>query len=170
MRVNEPSLLKQLAGDLELELAKLNRLAEQVQQLQQNILQSPIYADSFYESLALKLHNFYTGCERMFSLISTELNGGLPKGADWHRRLLSRMATEQEDRRAVIQPTTESHLSEFLRFRHVVRNIYGFELDVEKLKQLLERYPLAWKTLDSDICDFADWLRALADRLERQSR
>ena len=166
MRTNEPSLLRELAGDLELELAKLNKLRLQVQQLQQNIDDAPRYAESFYESLALKFHNFYTGCERIFSLISMELNGGVPKSADWHRRLLSRMVVDREDRKFVILAETEKQLQEFLGFRHVVRNIYGFELDREKLDQLLVRYPLAWDLLEKDIRAFVDWLRELSERLD----
>ena len=169
MRVDEPDLLEQLASDLDLELVKLEMLAEQVQQLQHNLSKAPIYADSFYESLALKFHNFYTGCERIFNLISTELNGGLPKSGDWHRRLLSRMVADREDRKAVIRTETERYLNEFLRFRHVVRDIYGFELNVEKLNQLLTKYPLAWQLFDTDIKAFANWLRELASCLEENS-
>lgn len=147
MRIDEPSLLQQLAGDLEAELVKLKRLTDEIQKLQQNILEAPVYADAFYESLALKFHNFYTGCEHIFSRIANELNGGLPQGGDWHRRLLTRMAIDGENRKAVIRAETESQLSEFLRFRHVVRNVYGFDLDADKLDGLLERYPPAWNLL-----------------------
>ena len=38
----------------------------------------------FMESIALKLHNFYTGCERIFSKIANDLNGGLPQTPEWH--------------------------------------------------------------------------------------
>lgn len=166
MRTNEPDVLRQLAGDLEIEVDKLERLSEQVQQLQQNLSTAPMYADSFYESLALKFHNFYTGCERIFSLISIELNGGLPKSADWRRRLLSRMSVDREYRKAVISIETEAALRDFLRFRHVVRNIYGFELDVEKLNLLLTQYPEAWRLFALDSKQFVAWLRQLADKIE----
>ena len=166
MRTHEPSLLRELAGDLELELAKLAKLEQQIQRSQNDIAEAPVYADSFHESLALKLHNFYTGCERIFSLISAELNGGVPKSADWHRRLLARMVVDREDRKAVIVTETEKHLQEFLRFRHVVRNIYGFELDIEKLDRLLEKYPIAWQSLEQDVTIFVQWLRELAMNLE----
>ena len=39
----------------------------------------------------LKLHNFYTGCERIFQMVISKLNGAPPSGFDWHRRLLDRM-------------------------------------------------------------------------------
>ncbi|MGB3765162.1 MAG: hypothetical protein WA947_01280 [Phormidesmis sp.] len=166
MQTREPGLLRELAGDLEMELAKLHELQLQVQALQRDIVEAPRYAASFYESLALKFHNFYTGCERIFSLISTALNGGVSKSADWHRRLLSRMTVDREDRKAVITVETEKQLQEFLGFRHVVRNIYGFELDVEKLDRLLEKYPSTWNLIDRDIRLFIDWLRELAMHLE----
>ena len=34
------------------------------------------------------LADFYMGVERIFKIIAEELNGGTPKGEDWHKRLL----------------------------------------------------------------------------------
>jgi hypothetical protein len=48
------------------------------------------------ESAALRLHNFYTGCERIFRLIAAEVNGGVPKDLDWHKRLLTQVGLEIE--------------------------------------------------------------------------
>lgn len=45
----------------------------------------------YIESTALRLHNFYTGCERIFKYITSEVNGALPDTWDWHRRLLHQM-------------------------------------------------------------------------------
>lgn len=74
MRPHEPHVLKNLASDIELELSMLAKLESSIQQTQQNPKVEPDYNEAFYESLALKFHNFYTGCERIFSLVSTELN------------------------------------------------------------------------------------------------
>lgn len=162
MRNYDPDVLRELAGDLELELAKLAKLEEQIGRSQRNIRKAPEYAEDIYESLALKFHNFYTGCERIFSLIAVELNGGLPKSSDWHRRLLARMAAERDDRKAVISSETAKLIQEFLAFRHVVRNIYGFELDTERLERLIEKYPLTWNRFEQEIQLFIEWLRELA--------
>jgi hypothetical protein len=49
----------------------MQRLERNILAVQQEIQQDPKRAKLFYELQALKLHNFYTGCERIFSLIVT---------------------------------------------------------------------------------------------------
>lgn len=90
------------------------------------------------ESAALRLHNFYTGCERIFKLIISEVNGGVPHELDWHKRILTQVSLEIKDiRPAVISLKTRKDLEELLRFRHIVRNIYGFELKSERIEALI---------------------------------
>jgi hypothetical protein len=48
----------------------------------------------------------------------------------------------------------------------VVRNIYGFELETERLTELVERYPFVWQQFRSETQNFILWLRALAEQLE----
>ena len=47
-------------------------------------------------------------------------------------------------------------------FRHAVRNIYGFELDTERLERLIEKYPLTWNRFEQETQFFIEWLRELA--------
>lgn len=74
MKTHDPDVLSELAGDLELELAKLAKLEEQIGRSQRNMNKAPEYAEDIYESLALKFYSFYTGCERIFSEISMALS------------------------------------------------------------------------------------------------
>jgi hypothetical protein len=105
------------------------------------------------------LHDFYTGAERIFEKIAPELNGGLPAGPMWHRELLNNMALELPGiRPAVIQQTTARKLEEFLRFRHLFRNLYGFELEWSKLKLLLQQLPTTMAALRGDLERFTDFL------------
>lgn len=46
-----------------------------------------------------------------------------------------------------------------------MRNIYGYELDGERVRQLVTRYPEVWQQLEYDIEQFIAWLLALASRL-----
>ena len=116
----------------------------------------------------MKLHNFYTGCERIFRTIASELNGAPPTGFDWHRRLLERMGAAWQGRPALLALGSVENLREYLAFRHVVRNIYGFELDVEHIGRLVGRYPAVWGLVEADIQRFMAWLHALADELAPQ--
>jgi hypothetical protein len=166
MKALSPEAIRELGSDIELELSRLAHLQQTIQVAQEEVQRDPLHADLFYESLALKLHNFYTGCERIFRLVATEMNGGLPAGADWHKRLLDRMSDERQGRPAVLSASTASALQEFLGFRHVVRSVYGYELDPERIAQLLSRYPQVWRDLEQDLRQFGAWLRAFADQLE----
>lgn len=84
---------------------------------------------AYVESAALKLHNFHTACERIFERIAKELDGTLPEAPDSHVRLLRTMSSDVPGvRPSVITPALAERLSEFLRFRHVVRNVYGFDI------------------------------------------
>ncbi|MBD2424838.1 hypothetical protein [Phormidium sp. FACHB-1136] len=154
--------IRELAADIEGELARLGQLEQAIQRVQHEIDQDPSRRDLFYENLALKLHNFYTGCEKILQLVAVELNGGLPSGADWHKRLLDRMSERREGRPAVLTPETATRLREFLGFRHIVRNLYGFELDPNRVAALVANYPAVWVNMKTDVSAFIDWLRALA--------
>ena len=43
------------------------------------------------------LHDFYSGIERIFRIISLEVDNNLPKGDSWHRDLLKRMTLETKN-------------------------------------------------------------------------
>jgi hypothetical protein len=158
--------LRETIRDINNEIARLTQLQGQIHQAQTEITKNPALSSLLYESLALKLHNFYTGCERIFQIIASELNGGLSSSYDWHRRLLIRMANPQAERPAVLTPETAKRLEEYLAFRHVVRNIYGFELDPRRLDNLLKNYDQTWSAFQQDIQQFLEWLSQLTEYLE----
>ena len=61
--------------------------------------------DVYLESVALNLHGFYSGLERLFELIARRVDQNLPSGDTWHRDLLNQMAQDvRELRPAVISP------------------------------------------------------------------
>jgi hypothetical protein len=165
MRQINPNEIREIIVDIENEMARLEELAKQIQFVQLEMAKNPEYVNIFTESLALKLHNFYTGCERIFQIIASELNGGLPSGYDWHRRLLNRMGTDQAERPCILRETTVQQLTEYLSFRHVVRNIYGFELQQQRVEYLVENYYKTWQSFKQDIDEFLLWLKAIADNL-----
>lgn len=165
MQSISPERLRGVAADMSAELSRLQQLAEDVAFVHAEIARDPGHARLFYENLALKLHNFYTGCERLFQTVAAELNGAPPGGFDWHRRLLERMGVAWGDRPAVLSSDSINGLREFLAFLHVVRNLYGFELDAERIERLIARYPVVWSQVEADIRRFIAWLETLADQL-----
>lgn len=67
MRAMSPKRLRGVADDSSTELERLQRLSEDIAFVPAEIARDPGHARLFYENLALTLHNFYTGCERIFS-------------------------------------------------------------------------------------------------------
>ncbi|MFQ5596128.1 MAG: hypothetical protein ACE5HA_18455 [Anaerolineae bacterium] len=92
----------------------------------------PDQQDHFLNSLALSLHSFYNGLERIFETIARQLDPAFPSGEWWHRDLLERMGQEIPGMRpAVLSADSIEKLDEFLAFRHRVRNIYTFNLEYD---------------------------------------
>ena len=53
-------------------------------------------------------------------------------------------------------------LAELLRFRHVVRHLYAYELESDQVLRLLQRALELWPSVDQQLELFEAWLRELA--------
>lgn len=97
------------------------------------------------------LHDFYTGVEKVFISLARELDGYVPHAEGWHRLLLEQMSLSLPDKRpALINHELAGDLQEYLAFRHRFRNLYGFELEWSRMRELvvglpdvLERFEMA---------------------------
>ncbi|MBW1791008.1 MAG: antitoxin [Deltaproteobacteria bacterium] len=115
------------------------------------------------DSVALNLHGFYSGLERLFELISRHVDQSVPAGEIWHRDLLQQMCQEIPNvRPAVISSGTISSLDELRRFRHLVRNVYTFNLVPGKMESLVLDLPELWSKVKAELLAFADFLSELA--------
>ncbi len=155
-----------LAAEIRQELGSLERLAEEIPVTWAKGRTLPD-ADRrpYVESTALRLHNFYTACERIFEKVAGEINGGLPQTPDWHLRLLRTMTLEVPGvRPRVLSPELADRLTDYLRFRHVVRNIYGFELHEERIDPLVQDLAQVFKELQDELEDLLSYLEELGHR------
>jgi hypothetical protein len=119
--------------------------------------------DDYWDGVALNLHGFYSGVEQVFEDIARTLDGGLPSGAEWHTSLLRQMTVEMTDLRpAVIQTGTRQCLDEYRGFRHIVRNVYAFNLRPSRLAELVMDAPGCCANLATDLLAFADFLEKTA--------
>ena len=110
-------------------------------------------------TIALSLHSFYSGASRIVRDVATDLDGSLPSSNDWHRRLLRQMASNTPDiRPAVLDNPTLKALNELCAFRHVVRNVYSFDLIPEKVEALADNLPDIYALLESDLRKFTHFL------------
>lgn len=142
----------------------LARLVQRTTERWKTAQEAPAEQDVYLESAALNLHGFYAGVERLFELIARHVDGDLPAGEKWHHDLLQQMAIHDLDvRPAVISQETAATLDQFRRFRHLVRNVYTFNLVPEKMKPLVADLPGLWDQLRAELLAFADFLDALAD-------
>ena len=87
----------------------------------------------------------------------------VPTGGDWHLELLQQMAVERPQvRPPVLSAETCEALNEYLRFRHVVRNIYAFEFDPDRLGRLVRGLDSVLSQVRKELQAFADFLEQLA--------
>ena len=94
------------------------------------------------------------------------MNGALHHTPDWHLRLLRMMTLDvPKVRPQVLTPELAERLTELLRFRHVVRNIYGFELHEEKVGPLVQEIDGLWRELQGQIEEFVAYLEELGQEL-----
>lgn len=83
------------------------------------------------------LHDFYCGIEKIFERIAVAIDRSFPKGENWHTELLLQMAKSlRKTRGKIISQDLMQKLKEFLRFRHLFRHIYGFELKWDRIRPL----------------------------------
>lgn len=91
--------------------------------------------DLYLDGVALNLHSFYSGLERLFELIALNIDGIKPDSETWHRELLKQMSSEvNQVRPAVISNSTFVKLDTYRGFRHVARNVYSINFDPMKVQ------------------------------------
>lgn len=119
--------------------------------------------DYYLDAVALNLHGFYSGVERLFELTARHIDRAVPNGESWHQNLVSQMAQEMSDvRPAMISADVAASLDEYRRFRHLVRNVYATNLVPSKMQGLLERLPPLWNRLRAELVAFAVFLEQIA--------
>jgi hypothetical protein len=114
--------------------------------------------EDYLDGVALNLHSFYTGAERIFEEIAREIDGSIPVGPEWHRDLLMQMSAELSGiRPPVIGRELLNCLDDYRGFRHVVRNVYSFTLIPSRLQELVSALRSCYDALFtglSSLCDF----------------
>ncbi len=140
------------------ELQELERVVSRCEDIW---AQSEASGDERYlDGVALNLHSFYTGLERIFELVISEIDEAIPSGSNWHQALLRLAATDiPQLRPALISDATRNALDRYRGFRHVVRSIYSFELDKEQMVPLLSHLRAVFESAKVELTRFAEALR-----------
>ena len=146
-----------LVGRIRQELEELQRVLGRIKEGWERSRRSN--DDYYLDGVALNLHGFYSGFERIFTHIAETIDGDLPHGEDWHRLLLQQMRNEIPGvRPAVISTETGKILDDLRKFRHVVRNAYTHYLDPARLGKLVEASSEIFAQLNAEISAFAAFL------------
>lgn len=115
--------------------------------------------DGFLDGVALNLHGFYAGVERIFKDIAHTMDGSLPEGSDWHQNLLLQMTAEIPSiRPPVLSKPTKDMLDDYRGFRHVIRNIYTFNIKPTRLLELTNSLMICFKSFSNDLTVFIAFL------------
>ena len=149
-----------LAGRLEQILQDVGRVIQRMGHLLEKANQTG--DDGYLDGVALNLHSFYAGMESCFEDIARTVDGGLPTSANWHQELIQQMAADMKEvRPSVIQPATRECLDEYRAFRHLVRNIYAFNLKPERVAALAGDAARCFSRCKQDLDAFIHFLREI---------
>jgi len=89
-----------LANRIRNEFVELARIIDRIKEGWQRAQQSE--DDLYLDSIALNLHGFYGGLERLFELIASNIDGNVPTGANWHQLLLEQISSEIPHKRPAV--------------------------------------------------------------------
>jgi uncharacterized tellurite resistance protein B-like protein len=152
-----------LAGRIRQDLAEIERIVLRVERAVDAAHQGGIHPDLCVDSAALNLHDCYSGIERLFEQVASTVDQSVPSTRDWHRDLLRQMTVAVPGLRPqVVSSDTATGLDEYRRFRHVVRNVYAFNLDPERVAQLAADLRPAVARASGELQAFAAFLEGVA--------
>jgi hypothetical protein len=150
-----------LSAKITADLADLERLVNRADLIFQKAIETN--DDAYLDGLALNLYSFYAGVEHIFEAIARTIDGTVPDDPNWHQSLLRQMMVEIPTvRPPVIAQETYDCLEEYRSFRHVVRNVYTFNLRGSRIKELAADLRACLTMVSHDLTQFAQFLQQLA--------
>ena len=108
---------------------------------------------NFWEKCGISqiLHSFYNGIEKILLLLIKN-NEFMYVNADrWHSELFAKAFEMRINGTQIFRSELKELLSELLKFRHVVRNSYGFDLEWDKMINMVYNLENTWEMAKTDI-------------------
>lgn len=148
------------------ELANINQLQVELKRKKVFDNQDGLIDDNFFiRGIGSILHDYYVAVENVLKIACSELDENLPEGLNWHMDLLRQASLDlPEIRPAIISKETTNRLDKFRAFRHFFRNVYGFNLDLKRIKELLSILPETTDSFTNDINKFCKALDQLSEK------
>ncbi len=138
-----PKDIKIIYARINEELDNIAALVDELQRKQLYGESTGIEEDSFFlRSIGSILHDFYVAVENILKIICSEVDENLPEGSQWHMLLLKQASYDiPEVPPAIISKKTMARLDKYRAFRHIFRNVYGYNLDSTRIKELILELP-----------------------------
>lgn len=154
--VNRESLIQRISN----ELTKIDKTIKRIERALEKIDALPIDAKEFIErALAADLAEVYTGFEKIFERIASEVDKHIPSGSQWHKDLLTQMAEHRPERPPVVSQVTHRRLGRLLKYRHKEKNIYGDELIYANSEKHAKRVSKLFDNVSKELDAFTAFLR-----------
>jgi hypothetical protein len=90
----------------------------------------------------------------MLILILKHHDEELPGGHKWHMELLDKAFVSNRNRKQIFQIELQKVLDEYLKFRHIVRHMYGFMLEWTRMEDLVTNVKSVWQNVKDDMNKF----------------
>ena len=149
-----------MVSRVQCELGEIKKITERIQLGWEKAQKTS--DDLYIDSVALNLHDFYNGLERLFEFITENIDGMKLSGNRWHQELLRQMTFALNGiRPAVITLELSEKLDEYRSFRHLVRNVYAHQFKPERIRHLIENISIVFKECERQLSEFCQYLRSL---------
>ena len=156
-----------LIAEIKQELASLDQLTQECNEFYE-LNRAEIDTTANLRVLGSILHDFYTCIEKIFRKIAISIEEDLPSDISWHSTLLDRMNLEIPSiRKPVIDEDLKDKLYDYLRFRHIFRNVYGFKLNWDKMGYLVKSIRNTQETIEKQITNFLEFLDKIKENQNR---
>ncbi len=139
---------EQLKKDLLFEQSQLELIIAKIKQTKNNITEVNTAAIATY------LMNFYNGIENIMKRCAKEYYKKMPKGNDWHKQLLQQSCMFNKNKLSLFGKEIIDKLYNYLTFRHFFIHGYGFKLNWDKMKSLVDNIDELWLEIKNQLAEF----------------
>jgi len=134
MRRNE-SVILTLVAEIKNDMRVIERILKQIEALRDE-LDDP----NKLIAVGYHLHNLYSAFEHTFERIASVFENTIEDPSKYHIELLNRMSIDIDGiRPKLLSPENHKILNELRSFRHVFRYSYDFELDLDRIRLIIDK-------------------------------
>lgn len=147
------------AGRVRHELGDLDRLFDRLRTVSARARVAQIDREVYFDAVALYLHDLYVGVECILVLVSEGVDDTMPRGDHWRLKLLEQARVPVRGLRPeVFSEAQFALLDELRRFRQVVRHVYTFDFEQDRIAALADRVVAGYPAVRADFARFAEFL------------